>query len=169
MAKAMKGSQRKRSKRAFPVWAAAGLSLAATGTASADAPATDIPSQDSAKSVYLAEQEVFDVSLGTFYVFDKENDYGPHVRLAAGRGGCGGCGCGGHGGCGGCHAGGGCGCHVGGCGGCRGCRGCGGCGCGLGALGLGLGLLFSGCSGCGGCYGSCLVWSPALGRWIAAC
>jgi hypothetical protein len=140
MAQAMKGSKRKRSKRAFPLWAAAGVSLATTGIASADAPATDIPSRDSGKSILLAEQEVFDVSLGTFYVFDKENEYGPRVRLAAGRGGCGGCG--GHGGgcggchaagCGGCHAGGGCGCHIGGCGGCRGCRGCGGCGCGLGA------------------------------------
>jgi hypothetical protein len=177
MAQAMKGSKRKRSKRAFPLWAAAGVSLATTGIASADAPATDIPSRDSGKSILLAEQEVFDVSLGTFYVFDKENEYGPRVRLAAGRGGCGGCG--GHGGgcggchaagCGGCHAGGGCGCHIGGCGGCRGCRGCGGCGCGLGAFGLG--LLFGGCGGCGGCgggYGSCWQWSPVLGRWIFAC
>jgi hypothetical protein len=173
-AMAKQGFKQKRSKTvlaktAVPVWAAAGV-LAMGAGASANAPATDIPSQDSGKSILLAEQEVFDVSLGTFYVFDKETELKPGVRLAAGRCG-GGCGCGGHGGgCGGCHmgggchAGGGCGCHVGGC---HGCRGCGGCGCGLGALGLG--LFFGGCGGCGGCYGSCLVWSPALGRWIYAC
>jgi hypothetical protein len=168
----MKGKQ-KRSRTAVPLWAAAGV-LAMGAGASANAPATDVSSPDSGKSVILAEEEIFDVSLGTFYVFDKEREFSPGVKLAAGRGG-GGCGCGGHGGgcggchaagCGGCHAGGGCGCHVGGCG-CRGCRGCGGCGCGLGAFGLG--LLFGGCGGCGGCYGSCLVWSPALGRWIYAC
>jgi hypothetical protein len=165
--------KRKASKTAVPVWAAAGV-LAMGGGASANAPATDIPSQDSGRSILLAEQEVFDVSLGTFYVFDREREASPGLRLAAGRCG-GGCGCGGHGGgCGGCHAGGGCGCHIGGCGGggCgfRGCRGCGGCGCGLGAFGLG--LLFGGCGGCGGCgggYGSCWIWSPAFGRWIYAC
>jgi hypothetical protein len=177
--KTKQGFKQKRSKAvlaktAVPLWAAAGI-LAMGGGASANAPATDIPSRDSGKSSLLAEEEIFDVSLGTFYVFDKEREFSPGVRLAAGR--CGGCGCGGHGGgCGGCHmgggchAGGGCGCHIGGCG-CRiggcGCRGCGGCGCGLGALGLG--LFFGGCGGCGGCYGSCLVWSPALGRWISAC
>src|SRR6516164_2934427 len=108
MAKAMQGFNRKRSKRAFPVWAAAGLSMAMTSGASADAPAIGVPSQDSGKCILLAEEEVFDVSLGTFYVFDKERDLSPGVRLAAGRCG-GGCGCGGHGGgCGGCHAGGGC-------------------------------------------------------------
>jgi hypothetical protein len=172
MAQARQGSKkRKASKVAVPVWAAAGV-LAMGAGASATAPATDIPSQHSGKSILLAEQEVSDVSLGTFYVFDRERE-SPGVRLAAGRCG-GGCGCGGHGGgCGGCHmgggchAGGGCGCHVGGC---HGCRGCGGCGCGLGALGLGLFFgACGGCGGCGGCYGSCLVWSPALGRWIYAC
>jgi hypothetical protein len=140
--------------------------------ASANAPATDMPSQESGKSVLLAEQEVSDVSLSTFYVFDREREASPGVRLAAGRCG-GGCGCGGHGGgCGGCHmgggchAGGGCGCHVGGCGGCRGCRGCGGCGVG------GLGLFFGGCGGCGGCgggYGSCWQWDPVLLQWVNVC
>jgi hypothetical protein len=170
MAQARQGSKkRKASKAAVPVWAAAGV-LAMGAGASATAPATDKPSQDSGKSILLAEHEVSDVSLSTFYVFDREREASPGLRLAAGRCG-GGCGCGGHGGgCGGCHmgggchAGGGCGCHVGGC---HGCRGCGGCGCGLGALGLG--LFFGGCGGCGGCYGSCVVWSPALGRWIYAC
>ena len=178
MAKAKQGFKRKRSKTALPVWAAAGVSLAMMGGASANAPATDVPSEDSGKRILLAEEEVFDVSLGTFYVFDKEREFSPGVRLAGGRcGGCGGCGghgggcgghgggCGGHGGgCGGCHIG---GCHIGGCGGggCaahRGCRGCGGCGCGVG-------LWIGGCGGCGGGYGTCWQWSPALGRWINVC
>jgi hypothetical protein len=164
MAKAKQGFKRKRSKTALPVWAAAGVSLAMTGGASATAPATDLPSQDYGKRILLAEEEVFDVSLGTFYVFDKEREFSPSVRLAA-RGGCGGCGCGGHGcgghGCGGCHMG---GCHMGGCG-CaahRGCRGCGGCSCGVG-------LWIGGCGGCGGGCGTCWQWSPALGRWINVC
>ena len=108
------------------------------------------------KRILLAEEEVFDVSLATFYVFDKEFDkereFSPGVRLAGGR--CGGCG-----GCGG--RGGGCGCA-------RGCRGCGGCGCGVG-VGLLLGGLIGGCGGCGGGYGTCWVWSPAYGRWINDC
>jgi hypothetical protein len=163
MAKAKQGFKRKRSKTAVPVWAAAGVSLAMMGGASANAPATDMPSEDSGKRILLAEQEVFDVSLGTFYVFDKEREFSLGVRLAGGR--CGGCGgCGGRGGCGGC--------HIGGCGGCgcaaRGCRGCGGCGCGVG-VGLLLGGLIGGCGGCGGGYGTCWVWSPALGRWINLC
>ena len=160
MPQARQGSQkRKASRAALHVWGAAGLSLAMAGSASANAPApaVDGPSPDSAKRIVLSEEEIADVSLGTFYVFDREREASPGLRLAGGCHAGGGCGC---------HAGGGCGCHVGGCGGCRGCRGCGGCG-GLGAFGLG--LLFGGCGGCGGCYGSCLVWSPALGRWIYAC
>jgi hypothetical protein len=164
MAKAKQGFKRKRSKTALPVWAAAGVSLAITGGASANAPVTEMPSQDSGKRLLLAEEEVFDVSLGTFYVFDKEREFSPSVRLAGGRcGGCGGCGA---------HVGGCCGCHIGGCGcAARGCRGCGGCGCGVG-VGLLLGGLLGGCGGCGGCgggYGTCWVWSPALGRWINLC
>jgi hypothetical protein len=177
MAQARQGSKKRKpsSKAALHMWGTAGLSLAMAGNASANAPAVEGPPPDSVKRIVLSEEEIADVSLGTFYVFDREREASPGLRLAAGRCG-GGCGCGGHGGgcggchaggCGGCHAGGGCGCHIGGCGGCRGCRGCGGCGCGLGAFGLG--LLFGGCGGCGGGYGSCWIWSPALGRWIYAC
>jgi hypothetical protein len=186
MRQAKKRSKRKRSRAALPVLGAAGVSLAMAGGASANAPAVEVPSQDSGPRVLLAEEEIFDVSLATFHVFDRERDFGPRVRLAAGRcgGGCGGCHAGG--GCGGCHAGGGCGgCHAatmgtmgcahggpagcaghpgwGGCAGhgCRGCRGCGGCGCGVG-------LWIGGCAGCGGGCGSCLQWDPFLG-WVYAC
>ena len=106
----------------------------------------------------LDEEEISDVSLATFHLFDKE-DLGNSVsgmQLAAFRG----CGCG-HG-CGGCRGCGGVrGCRGGGFGGCRGgCRGCGvgGCrGCGVGGCGWG------GCGGCGGCGwgwggGCCLSW-----------
>jgi hypothetical protein len=77
MAKAKQGFKRKRSKTALPVWAAAGVSLAMMGGASANAPATDMPSEDSGKRILLAEEEVFDVSLGTFYVLTKKENLAP--------------------------------------------------------------------------------------------
>ena len=61
-----------------------------------NAPAVEVPSKDPGARILLAEEEIFDVSLATFYVFDKEGEFGPGVKLAAGRGGCGDCrGCGG--------------------------------------------------------------------------
>jgi len=89
-------------------------SVAGTG-----GPAADIPSADTAPrhEITLGEEEISDVSLATFYVFDKENlgTSRPSVQLAYHRGcrGCRGCGrgCGGWRGCGGC----------GGCGGSGGC------------------------------------------------
>jgi hypothetical protein len=124
--------------------------LSLVGGASASSPAGDIPTQNSAP-VILAEEEISDVSLSTFYVFDKENAPIHGVRLAQvsvhlGPGGVrvhGGCnrGCG-HGGCSrGC--GGGCG-H--GCGG-----GCSHGGCSHGGCGHG-GCSHGGCSH-GGCSG----------------
>jgi hypothetical protein len=167
MAQATQGSKRKRSKTALHLWGTAGFSLAMAGSASANAPAVEGPSPDSGKRILLAEEEIADVSLATFYVFDREREFSPGVRLAAGRGGCGGCGCGGHG-CGGCAAHvGGCGGHPGGCGGCgcsahHGCRGCGGCGSGLGSW-------IGGCGGCGGGCGTCWVWDPVLLHWVYVC
>ena len=163
----------KRKRKALPLIGAVGV-LAAT-SASANAPAIE-PEQSNSKTLILAEEEIFDVSLGTFYVFDKEREFGPGVRVAAGR--CGGCGgCGGHGGgCGGggCAGhGGGCAMHGGGCavhgGGCMhggGCRGCGGCGRGCAGFGLGFGLgILGGCGGCGSCY----TWDPFLQQWVYSC
>src|SRR5271169_1901787 len=123
----------------------AGL-LSAVGGASAAiiGPAENISTEKTAPVITLGEEEIWDVSLSTFYIYDKENagtrDLGVQLARGCGHGGCGhggcrGCaarGCGGHG-CRGC-AGRGCGGH--GCRGCagRGCggRGCGGCGCGGG-------------------------------------
>src|SRR5262249_45059548 len=83
-------------------------------------PAAEVPSWDtSPPQITLSEEEIADVSLGTFYVFDKENAGTPRLGEKFARG-CGGCGR-----CGGCRCGRGCGCRCG-CGGC----GCGGCGCG---------------------------------------
>src|SRR5262245_947675 len=142
MARAKKASRRKSRTTVLPVLGAVGVSLAVAGGASATAP-SDRPLQDtvSPPKIFLDEEELSDVSLATFYVFDKENiQLGEGVKVAWRGCRCGGCGCRGCariwrgcGGCGGCGCG---GCVVriwGGCGGC-GCGGCvvriwGGCGC----------------------------------------
>jgi hypothetical protein len=134
MARAKQASKRTTRRTTLPVVGAAGVSLAMAGGASATAPA-DAPSQDAARPVvFLSEEEISDVSLGTFYVFDKEYvQPGEILKFARGCGGCGCRGCGGCavracGGCGiGCRACRGCGVRA--CGGC-GCLACGGCGCG---------------------------------------
>jgi hypothetical protein len=63
---------------------------ASTGEASAN---TSLPSQK--HEIFLGEEEISDVSLATFYVFDKENAGPPplfqKLRLAVGGGA--GCGC----------------------------------------------------------------------------
>jgi hypothetical protein len=81
MAYARQGSKRKRSKAA--VLGAAGVSLAMAG--GANAPAANAPSQDPGPRILLAEEEIFDVSLATFHVFDKERDSSSAngLRLAA--------------------------------------------------------------------------------------
>src|SRR5205823_5901671 len=109
--------KRKRSKTALHLWATAGVSLAVAGSASANTPAAEAPSQDTGTRVVLAEAEVSDVNLGTFYVFDRERGFSPDLKVAAGRGGCGGGGCGGRG----CGGGGGCAAHPSGCVGGGGC------------------------------------------------
>jgi hypothetical protein len=110
-------------KEAVPVVGVVGVSLSLAGGASAATavPAADTASQDTVRpQITLSEEEIADVSLGTFYVFDKENAGTPYIgEKVAQR--CGGCRCGGCRGCGR-----GCGCRCGG--GCGGC-GCGGCGC----------------------------------------
>jgi hypothetical protein len=156
-------SKSKSRSKALPALGFAGVSLSMAGgaCASTSEASANTPPPSQSNELFLGEEELSDVSLATFYVFDKENAGTPplaqQLRLAA-RGGCGGgCGCHGCGG-GGCHMGCGGGCRCGGgihmgCGGChvacRGCR-CGGFffrGCG-------------GCGGCGGCWGTCLVWTP---------
>src|SRR6202046_3996483 len=114
-------SKQKRATKAAAakVLGAAGLSFSLVGSASASTmPTAGVPQSDNTspnQRFVLSEEEMVDVSLATFYVFDREN-VGSEVQLARG---CGGCGRGG--GCGGCRGGGGCG--GGGVGGCRGCGG----------------------------------------------
>jgi hypothetical protein len=170
MAQANRASKGKRPSKAVSVLGIAGMSLAAsTGGSPADIPpasfatpnagaVADILWQNAApfKIPSLDEEEISDVSLATFYLFDKENpgnsQSGIQVAVRGcgcghGCGGCGGRGCGGFRGCGGVR-----GCGVG----FRGCRGCG-----VGFRGCG----FGGCGGCGGCGvgfgwggGCCLSW-----------
>ena len=66
MAQARQGSKRKRSKAA--ILGAAGFSLAMAG--GANAPAANAPSRGPGPRILLAEEEIFDVSLATFHVFD---------------------------------------------------------------------------------------------------
>lgn len=140
-------SKRKRQSKAVPVLGAAGLaglslSLAGNAATASTAPTGELPNVKNTMpnhEITLGDEEISDVSLGTFYVFDKENaSLKPGVQLARG---CGGCGCGG-----------------------RGC-GCGGRGCGCGGRGCGCGFGGCGCGGCGGwgwgwgvgCFGGCCL------------
>src|SRR6516165_8635810 len=102
MSQAKQVSKRKRGSKTLPVLGAAGLSLSLASTASAvpGGPAVDLPTSGNGdgKQVFLGEEEISDVSLATFYVFDKEGDGTfPMLKFVA-HGGCGGChGCGGGG------------------------------------------------------------------------
>jgi hypothetical protein len=110
-------SKRGARKEVVPVVGAVGVSLSLAGGASAApaVPAADVRSWDTTPSqLALSEEEIADVSLRTFYVFDKENAEIPGQQYA--QRGCGGCG-----GCRGCARG----CRA-----CRACGGCGGCSCG---------------------------------------
>ena len=177
MRRVKQASRKKRTTKAAAVTGlgAAGLGLSLFGSASGSTmPTAYIPQTDDTspnQRFVLGEEEMQDVSLATFHLFDREN-VGSAIQLARGCGcghGCGGCG---HG-CGGCgHGGfGGCG-HVGvvgcrGCGGFRGCArvgfvGCRGCGAFRGCRG------FRGC-GCGGCGFGDFWWSDDWGTWGACC
>jgi len=178
MARTKQVSKRKRRRIGLPALGAAGVSLVMAGGAAANAPTANAPSlQDTLlrPAITLDEEEIADVSLGTFYVFDKENDsrLGQGVRLAA-HGGCGRCG----GGCAAARCGGCAGrCAVARCGGAARCavaRCAGRCGCGGGC---------GGCGGCGGWWGiapavgvgvglgvlgaGCWRWTP--GGWVWVC
>src|SRR5580704_3358671 len=158
------------SKKAALALGAAGVSLAMTGAASASAPTTNAPLEDNARRFILAEEEISDVSLATFQVFDRENPpLSQGIRVARG-GGCGGCGCahvgvgcaaaGGRCAVGGCAVGGRCAvgrCAIGGRCACRG-----GCAC----IGAFIGVA---CLGCAGCSGTCWQWDPYLGQWVNVC
>jgi hypothetical protein len=93
---------------AVPVLSAAGLSLSLASGASAaiGRPAADMPTPKTGISheIALCEEEISDVSLATFYVFDNENagTFRRRMKLAQGGCGCGGGGCGDGEGCASC-------------------------------------------------------------------
>jgi len=120
---------------------AAGLGLSLAGSASASAIPTTagIPKSDNIspnQRFVLSEEEMADVSLATFHLFDKEN-VGSDMQLAVVVRGCRGCRVGG---CRGCRVG---ACRVGGCGGCR-----------VGGCGVGWGC---GVGGCCASWGACRI------------
>jgi Chaperone of endosialidase len=84
-------------RKLAPALGAAGLSLSLAGgvSAASAAPTADIQTQNTKLSheITLYEEEISDVSLGTFYVFDKEK-VGTSRRGLKLAQGCGGCGCG---------------------------------------------------------------------------
>ena len=101
MARVKKSSKQKRVKAALPALGAAGLTFSMVGGASAAAvpgnDATQSPNYSPNHQITLGEEEIADVSLATFYVFDKEATAAAKegtIQLARGCG-CRGCGCGG--------------------------------------------------------------------------
>jgi hypothetical protein len=93
MTQAKQASKRKRRSKAVVLGAAGLLSLAGGGAATQAAPAADIPARhvEPSHELTLSEEEVSDVSLATFYVFDKERTAPPAFTLARACGRCGGC------------------------------------------------------------------------------
>lgn len=121
MSRVKQASTRKRITKAaaVPALGAAGLGLSLAGSASA----STLPTADVSQSLdnlanqrfVLGEEEIADVSLATFHLFDKETGKGGGAQQMAWGyrcGGCRGCGCRG------------CGCRACRCGGCGGCAGC---------------------------------------------
>jgi hypothetical protein len=114
MPQAMRASKGKRRSKAAPVLGIAGVSLAMAGggaSAWAVGSVADMPSHNPAPRgvITLGEEEIADVSLSTFFVFDKENAGAARLREKVAYRGCrglqrlrsgkrlqrcGGCGCG---------------------------------------------------------------------------
>jgi hypothetical protein len=96
-----KRKRRRRAVNAVPILGLAGLSLSLANAASAAAgdvaPDAPLPNAGARHLQILGEEEITDVSLATFYVFDKENapTLQPRRRIAMACGACAGCGCGG--------------------------------------------------------------------------
>ena len=105
MSDAKQASKRKRRGRTAPLLGAAGLSLSLVSGAPAatGGPAADVLTRSFGVThgITLAEEEISDVSLATFHIFDREaaRTFQGRGRLAMGAcgggcgGGCGGCGC----------------------------------------------------------------------------
>jgi hypothetical protein len=97
MPKVKQASKKKHVTKAVPVLGAAGLTFSLVGGASAAvAPITDVPQTPNmapSHAITLGDEEIADVSLATFYVFDKENAGSLRGLVQEARGcGCRGCG-----------------------------------------------------------------------------
>jgi hypothetical protein len=84
--------QKRRTKAAVSALGAAGLTFSVLGSATASAvPTADLPQTTAFapnETITLGEEEIADISLATFYVFDKEK-VGSGVQVARrGYGGC---------------------------------------------------------------------------------
>ena len=90
MLRELHASKRKHGSKVAPILKATGLSLSLAGGASSatGAPVADALTHNAVitHEITLGEEEIADVSLATFYVFDKENagPSGHSVRLACG-------------------------------------------------------------------------------------
>src|ERR1700739_5125826 len=106
MSRVKQVSKRRRLRKtaALPALGAAGLGLSLVGSASASAlPTADLPQYLNTtpnQRFVLDEEEIADVSLATFHVFDRENGTRGFTQVAFGCGGCAtsggwrrGCGC----------------------------------------------------------------------------
>jgi hypothetical protein len=92
-----RSSKRKRRSKALPALGfGVSLTMASGACASTSEASANTPAPPQNHEIFLGEEEISDVSLATFYVFDKENAGPPplsqKLRLAAGCGA--GCGCG---------------------------------------------------------------------------
>ncbi len=95
----VKRAKARRSKTALSVLSLAGLSLAATtATTSKSVAGMPSPATTPVQAFTLGEEEISDVTLATFHLFDKDSVEQSRsiLHLTACRGGCG---CGGRGGC----------------------------------------------------------------------
>ena len=92
-----KRALKRRSKAVVPALGITGLflSLASGATASTGEATTNLTATSQPHELFLAEEEIFDSSLSTFYTFEKENaganSLAQNLKLAAGCGA--GCGC----------------------------------------------------------------------------
>ncbi len=96
MSHAKQASKRKRRRKVAPILGAAGLLSLAGGANAATEPVADLAEQNTGASheMTLADEEIADVSLATFYVFDKETPAPGRSGLRLAMGACSGCGCG---------------------------------------------------------------------------
>ena len=86
MSRPKQTSKRSCRRKAVTTLGVAGLlSLAGGASAANVGPAADIPTAKTSPVIALSEEEISDISLATFYVFDKENAgaHYPGVQLAA--------------------------------------------------------------------------------------